>query len=244
MVYSPESYAPPNTMKEFQASMWTGLIKASMDMLFENSSENHVDIHKLGEKTELIATKAFKEGGLKLVGLSNNLSIVKTAEVKENLTCIHTGAIFDIGGVSYSAVVKKQCTWPNEKVVSGFARVTSSTFLVKFWLCGESVEMEKCNMERRLEEHKLKVGSKDVKLQIPVLVNTVKITQGDRLIVAKTATDATQKKEEPTAKRLKIMEADGAADAAIADPSAVSTEKGKGKGKGKGRGKTGKGRGK
>ena len=57
MVYTPESYGAPNTMKEFQVSMWTGLIKASMDMLFENSSENHVDIHKSGEKASVVATK-------------------------------------------------------------------------------------------------------------------------------------------------------------------------------------------
>ena len=245
MVYAPKSYAAPHTMKDFQASLWTGLIKASMDVLFKSSSENHVDIHKLGgDKTDVLATKGFSEGNLKLVGLSSNVSIVKTAEVKENLTCIHIGALFDIDGESYSAVVKKQCTWPNEKVMSGFARATASTFLVKFWLCGDSVEAERCNMERRLQEHKVKVGSNDLKLQIPVLVNTVKIKTGDRLIVAKTATDTTQKSEEPTSKRLKIMRAsvgNNAADAAIADPSAVSN--GKDKGKGKGKGNTGKGKG-
>ena len=107
MVYTPESYGAPNTLKEFQVSMWTGLIKASMESLFNSSSENYVDIHKVGEKTDVVATKGFSEGGLKLIGLSNNISFVKTADVKENLTCINIGELFEIDGVSYSAVVKK-----------------------------------------------------------------------------------------------------------------------------------------
>ena len=92
-------------------------------------------------------------------------------------------------------------------------------------------------MERRLEVQKHKVGSKEIKLQIPMLVNTIKIKKGDRLIVAKTAMDTAQKKEEPMAKRLKIMGA--SSNAADAAPPLA-----KGKGKGKGKGKTGKGNGK
>ena len=106
-VFTCGSYPDPTSSSDLQCDIWKGAIKANMVEMFNKSSEAHVDVHK-EPKVKVVATRAFKEGAFKLIGLTNNVS-VHNALKSIISTTLRLGECFEIGNrKKFVAVAKSQ----------------------------------------------------------------------------------------------------------------------------------------
>ncbi len=97
-IHRVDTYPSPTRSYDAQCNIWKGLIQASMVDYFNKSSEDHVDIHQ-SPKVKVIATKGFNEGCLKLVGLTNHISITSIIPTPSDKTII-LGKCFETNGKS------------------------------------------------------------------------------------------------------------------------------------------------
>ena len=80
MVYDPESYPCATSNTDFNVSMYAGIIKATMNSSYKNSSKEGVQIQEAPVK-QVVAKKAciMPSDKLKLVALSSNVCFGKDA---------------------------------------------------------------------------------------------------------------------------------------------------------------------
>ena len=221
------SYPSPVLLKDHLVPLWNGLIRLGLDRKFRESSEDDVLIHMLPH-VKVTATKDFRSGQLKLVGISNSVVISKSKDVAAN--SIVVAECFTHDESTYVAVVNKKIVYPSEGR-SGTLSKAVVPYLVAFWHCEESFDESKVNASREMVEYSFKAGSVDVKMKVPTIVSTKPIKAGAPVVVQKIGVDAKVGKRKLDDIDIDNNESDDKAPKAKGKGSKQGKAKGKGKGK-------------
>ncbi len=159
------SIPPPLESDDLKHSIIVGLTKQAMSVEFGKSSEAHCVVQTAPD-LKLFAMKDIKMGGLKLVGLTNNVSPTFKTGWK------HIG----------SGELQLYCKSSNTYQSSSLA---GKVFVAKFWCARESYNQDETNAEFTTKEVDLKVVDKPFKVCIPILINTKAIKSEDEIVVLK-----------------------------------------------------------
>ena len=215
------------THYESQCDIWKGCIKLALAEKFRQiSADEHVRIFAKPE-TKVCAMKDFKVGALKLVAFTNDVrsSRIESKNGFSVGTCFHDGVGNEGLGNPVRATVKHQLTFPPNPLARTHFGQPTQQFMVAFWACKSTSEVEGWNCEVQFLEVTIKcIASRTVK--VPVLINTKHIHDGDELIMLKQSTEL-EDEAEPQAKRQRVA----------TEPKPGDKSKGKGKGRGRGKGK-------
>ena len=161
----------------------SGLIKQTIAIEFNKSS------HGADCKTSIssdapvrvYATKAFKTGAFKLVGLSNNISVAPADKVT-----LATSTAKIIGsGKDWKAHVRS-----SNSILSGTSK---PEFFACYWAVHSMFDQAAVNCKNVDKTVEVAVLGNKYEVQIPILVNTAPIAKDEEIIALKTS--------EPTNKR-------------------------------------------
>jgi hypothetical protein len=178
----------PSNNFELKASTIAGACKNAIALEFAKSCDADIKVQSAPE-CKLYALRAFKKAGsLKLVGITNNVSV--QPDGKDMLT----SSKFIGHGDGWRAY----CRSSNTSLASAAG---SSCFLAKYYLVHSTFDQNLVNCEYEDKEVDISVlGSKE-KIMVPTIVNTKPIAVGDELIVLKISSELPA---EPPTKKLKV----------------------------------------
>ena len=159
------SIPPPLESDDLKHSIIVGLTKQAMSAEFAKSSEAHCVVQTAPD-LKLFASKDIKMGGLKLVGLTNNVSPTFKTGWKH------------IGSEELQLYCKSSNTYQTSSL-------TGKVFVAKFWCARESYNQDETNAEFTTKQVDLKVIDKPFKVYIPILINTKAIKSEDEIVVLK-----------------------------------------------------------
>lgn len=222
---------------DIQNNIYSGVIKGVMAEKFLTSSETQVQIFSKPNVC-VRAGKAFKEGALKLYGLTSDV-VITCKNPRRN--AIDLGKCWEreeraLSGEMklcvYKAYAKPVLVFPMD---AADAAAKSSTFkasnqnidtefLVAFWAVGTSQDPEKVNCEIRFLE--VVVKPLDITVKVPYIVNTKHVMKDCQLFKLQ-RDDSDSDVGEPVAKRGKT-----GAKGKYKGKDKAAKDKGKGRGKG------------
>lgn len=184
-----ETTTGPLNNFELTASIVAGACKNAMALEFAKSCDDDIKVQTAPE-CKLFAIKAFKKvGSLKLVGLTNNISV--QPDGKELLT----SAKF----IGQGAGWKAYCRSSNSSLTNASS---SSFFLAKHYLVHSTFDQNLVNCEYEDKEVDISVLGNKEKIMVPMIVNTKSIAVGDEIIVLRVSPEPPA--AEPPAKKRKI----------------------------------------
>ena len=139
-----------------------------LEYMFLNSNEEDTELQK-DPREEVIVKKKFNANTVKLVALSNNVSVVKEADAKEidGKTIVIARVFDDPKDGPMHGVVKHHCVYPDSRQSSSLTRHVAIPFIAKYWLCAETYDKDKANAERKLEHMNVKIGRDTHVVQVP-----------------------------------------------------------------------------
>ena len=181
----------PATHTDLLIDICKGAIKAALLNEFSKSCEGHCSL-QVSPQQKVFATKDFKVGGFKLVGLTNAVSVVS-----KNAGGVLMGTCFEKGDLAFNAYAKSSLSIPTAAKPSGYARSIAEPFVAKYWSCTETFELEKINCEHGHLCIQLKMGAETRPINIPIITNTKPIKAGDEITVSKQSVAADQEVEPP-----------------------------------------------
>lgn len=177
-----------------------GYIKAALRCAFNKSSvDAHCTIRK-DPRVGLLVNKDFPTSSFMLVALSKNVSVMDGAKFKATPKMVSLGECFNHDGASMIGVVRSHMAFPQKQHKADTAHKDVNQFLVAYWaaVCNETYEPAKANASRSFIEVSVKVAASsrgtlneggastnNIKVQVPVLINTKPLVAGDEIIVMK-----------------------------------------------------------
>lgn len=176
----------PLDHKEFKNAILTGLTKQAMASEFAKSSEAHCVV-QTSPDLRLFATKAFKPGALKLVGMTTQVGVY--ADTKPGWKMMG-----DVGE-------KHKLLCRSSNVLTAGSSADREMFLSKFWTARESYNQNEVNCELVSKEVDLKMIDTVVNVSIPMLSNTRAIAGEEEIVVLKI--DIKDSSQEPAQKKVK-----------------------------------------
>ena len=208
---------------------WKGAITSALVGEWHKSAEQSCKL-QTAPNQNVIATRTFnKAGTFKLVPLPSAVTLSKN--VTTSGPGLNIGKVFTHDATEYYAHIKGVMVLPKKVVVRAIARTIVEPFVVKFWACDSSFEVDKVNCQHVDQDVTIKMGGESHVLSVPMVVNIKPIKIGDAIIVMKKSTAPVVP---PPPKRQKVDEA-GAEAKAPQNCAKGSGKKGKTKAKGKGK---------
>ena len=173
----------PNVSFDLRASIMSGLIKQTIANEFNKSS--HDADCKMSISSDapvrVYATKAFKTGTFKLVGLSNNISVAP----KDKVTLATSTSKIIGSGKDWKAHARS-----SNSILSGTSK---PEFFACYWAVHSMFDQAVVNCKNVDKTVEITVLGNKYEVQIPILVNTAPIAKDDEIIALKMS--------EPTNKR-------------------------------------------
>lgn len=211
-------YPDPSLHNDLLADVWKGHIKSTLAEAFKKSSEANVTVYK-EPALKVVAGKAFKQGALSLVGLTNNITIASGAKISTGVLCL--GECFEhSSNGTMKAYARPHLQFPSTSSATGFARNVVEPFIVAYWACPDTFDQSRANCQQIMQEASVKIGTVTHKIKIPTITNTKPLQTGDEIVVLKCSSEHESQQAMPDAKRHKSTQP-------------PQPKKGKSKGKGK-----------
>jgi hypothetical protein len=212
--FIPGQYPNPGENSTLQAISWKGFAVAAMLALFNKSSEKSV---KTVIKTEVsgkssmkvVALEDFSPGKLQLVGLTSNVGMASHDQVKkQSKSTIDLGVAYEDAKDGNIHITAQHYTLTFPKPTQhADVRQARQHIIAQYWAVqAGNHNSQKVNMEKQMREVSSKVANESHSLEIPVMVNVVKIKAGTELVFLKVDPP---EPEEPPAKRSKLDESKG-----------------------------------
>ena len=167
--------ASPIDNFEYKANVVAGIVKNAITLEFMKSSEADCVI-QTSPDTKVFCTKAKKIGALKLVGISNCLTICPTAkDVGPSWKVIGRGDDFKN--------VIKPCS--NSVPAGAVSSLAPRPFIAKFWSVRETFDQAVVNCEYKPKLIEVSYFGKKLNIEVPVMVNSASIPDEGEVIVLK-----------------------------------------------------------
>jgi hypothetical protein len=199
-VYICKDCKDPSEHNDIVIPMWKGFVKAAMVSLFNSSSEHQIKVQRQPELT-VIALADFGVGRLRLVALTYNVPVhVLDKKIAEDSSTIDLGVVYESSKGAVHALAKPCITFPKEELTKDIVTKEPNEFIVSYWAVKQVHDARRVNVAKEMKMVSIKVGSQAFEVNVPMLVNTKKISCGDEILVLKL--DKTpEAAEEPDHKR-------------------------------------------
>ncbi len=180
----------PTDNFEYKANVVAGIVKNAITLEFMKSSEADC-VLQTSPDVKVICTKAKKTGSLKLVGISNCLTICAIAkDVGPSWKVIGQGDDFK--------VVIKSCS--NSVPAGAVSSLAPRPFIAKFWSVRETFDQAVVNCEYKPKVIEVSYFGKKLNIEVPIMVNSAPIPDEGEVIVLK-ETPTKEPAMPPAAKR-------------------------------------------
>ena len=189
-MYPHGSYADPAEGLDILSDVAKGHVKAAMLAAFKSSSEPHVLLQRKPAQN-VKTTKCFdKPGDLVLVGLSNQVVVVKANQKRPQNAQPNEGSIkFHHKGTENVVFIKPGLQYPRLRVVEDTVVNSSPSCIVAYWGVGSTSQRSKVNVKRTVKKMQMSVDTIKVEVCIPILTNTCPLEANEELLLPSSAED-------------------------------------------------------
>ena len=168
------SYPCPSDSVELVATIIKGHIANSLKVEFEKSSEDNLTLMTV-PRFGVFSKKAFKEGAMKIVGLSTNISVCSSDKEVPGL-CL---------GSCLEGKVKVYIKSSNSIPKKSSSGILSTPFVAKYWEVSVNADARQTNCEHIKFPITFKVGKSSESLELPMITNTKPLRDEQELVVLK-----------------------------------------------------------
>ena len=123
---------------------------------------------------------------------------------KRSSNCIDLGVAYEHAKDGSMHITAQPAKSPVEN--GAFSQARQALFIAQYWSVHGSCNPQKSNMAKQMREVSVKIANEHYSLEVPVMVNVVKIKAGTELVFLKVDPPEPQ---EPPAKRSKLYESKG-----------------------------------
>jgi hypothetical protein len=132
--------------------------------------------------SKVVVTKGFKSGAFQLAALTQSVTICSEKSMQKSAVASSTklGTLFQHGGVAINGYVKSCLRYPQESTV-GSAQKAADVFIAAYWAVETTNDPSDANCQRDTKNVSIKVGATCYSVEVPIIVNTKELKEGDEL---------------------------------------------------------------